>query len=301
MSLWLKDLDFELPQDIFGGMKAGYVAIIGKPNVGKSTVLNRLVEKNLSIITNKPQTTRHKILGIWTEGDNQIIFLDTPGYFKPRNELDNAMQSQIKRATEDTDLALILISPEHQDIPTKILSHIKAPIFLLINKIDKITREELQELRNSIDEDPFVKVLSISALTGENVEKLIPLILEYLPEEHLFYPPEFLSDRPLRFFIAEIMREKVLDEYKQEIPYSTAIQVVAMKDGRIDINIYVEKESQKGIIIGKGGKKLKKVASMARRDMEKFLDKHIYLNTWVKVKKNWRKNKKDVKRLGYYD
>ena len=282
-------------------MNSGYAAIIGKPNVGKSTLLNRLVEKNLSIVTNKPQTTRHRILGIWTEGDAQIIFLDTPGHFKPMNELDNAMQIQKRRAAEDTDLTLILISPDRPEIPYTIFSNSAVPIFLLINKIDMINDSELRELRNSIDEDPFTEVLSISALTGKNVEKLIPIILDYLPEQHPFYPPDYLSDRPLRFFIAEIIREKVLEEYKQEIPYATAVQVSDMKDRRIDINIYVEKESQKGIIIGKGGEKLKRVATLARKDIEEFLGKHIYINTWVKVRKNWRKNKNDVKRFGYYE
>ncbi len=294
-------LDFEGSEDIFGSMKAGYVAIIGKPNVGKSTLLNRLVGKGLSITTHKPQTTRHKILGIWTETDNQIIFVDTPGYFKPRNELDKAMQVQIERASEDTDLTLLIISPEHLDIPPHILSDHKKPVFLLINKIDKITDEELQEIRNSIDEDALDEILPISALKGENVDKLIPLILPYLPPEHPFYPPEYLSDRPERFFIAEIVREKLLEEYKQEIPYATAVLVNDMNEGEIDINIYVEKESQKGIIIGKGGKKLKKTASRARKDIEEFLGRHIYLNTWVKVRKNWRKNKQEVKRLGYYE
>jgi len=294
-------LDFELPQDIFVCMKAGYVSIIGKPNVGKSTLLNRLLRENLSIVSKKPQTTRHRILGIWTEDDNQIVFVDTPGFFNPKNDLDRAMQIQIKRASEDADLTLILISPEHPEVPSEIFSYFKTPIFLLINKIDIIELDELQEIKASIEESSFAEVLLISALSGENVEKLIPLIIDYLPREHPFYPPEYLSDRPERFFIAEIMREKILDEYKQEIPYSTTVQVVDMKDGKIDINIYVEKESQKGIIIGKGGEKLKKVATLARKDIENLLGKHVYISTWVKVRKNWRKNKNDLKRFGYYE
>lgn len=282
-------------------MKSGFVSIIGKPNVGKSTLLNSLIDRNLSIITKKPQTTRHKIIGIRSEGDNQIVLIDTPGIFKPKNELDKAMQVQIKRSFEGSDIVLIVISPHQPDIHYEIISQFNKPVFLLINKIDTISSSELDEINSSIKNKKFKEIIPISALTGENLHKLISLILKYLPSEHPFYPEEYLSDRPERFFISEITREKIFEEYKQEIPYSTTVEVVDMENGKIDINIYVEKESQKGIIIGKNGKKLKKVVTLARVDIEKFLGKHIYLKTWVKVRKNWRKNKNDIRRFGYYE
>ena len=282
-------------------MKTGYVTIIGKPNVGKSTLLNRLVKTNLSIITKKPQTTRQRITGIWSEGEDQIIFVDTPGWFKPKNELDKAMQIQIERASTDTDLTLFLISPEHPDPPNKKPLSIKTPVFLLLNKIDSISKEELEKIRKNVNDDQFDEVLPISALTGENVDRLIPLTLKYLPTQHPFFPEEYLSDRPERFFIAEIMREKIFEEYKQEIPYSTAVKVIDMKGEKIDIYIYVEKDSQKGIIIGKGGEKLKGVATSARKDIEKFLGKHVYINVRVKVRKKWRKKEEFVRQFGYYE
>jgi GTP-binding protein Era len=282
-------------------MKSGFVSIVGKPNVGKSTLLNSLIDKDLSIITKKPQTTRHRIIGIRNEGGNQIILMDTPGIFKPKNELDKAMQVQIKRSFEGADLVLIIISPEQPEIHYEIISQFNKPTFLLINKIDTISHGDLNEINSSIKNRKFKEIIPISALTGENLDKLISLILKYLPSEHPFYPEEYLSDRPERFFISEITREKIFEEYKQEIPYSTTVEVVNMENGKIDINIYVEKESQKGIIIGKNGKKLKKVATLARMDIEKFLGKHVYLRTWVKVRKNWRKNKNDIRRFGYYE
>jgi len=282
-------------------MKSGFVSIVGEPNVGKSTLLNSLIDKNLSIITKKPQTTRHRIIGIWSKGDNQIVFIDTPGIFKPKNELDKAMQVQIKRSFEGADLVMIIISPEQPEIHYEIISQFNKPIFLLINKIDTISPIELNEINSSIKNKKFKEIIPISALTGENLDNLISLILKYLPSEHPFYPEDYLSDRPERFFISEITREKIFEEYKQEIPYSTTVEVVNMEDSKIDINIYVEKESQKGIIIGKNGKKLKKVITLARMDIEKFLGKHVYIKTWVKVRKNWRKNKNDIRRFGYYE
>lgn len=282
-------------------MKSGFVSIVGEPNVGKSTLLNSLIDNNLSIITKKPQTTRHRIIGILSQGDNQIVLIDTPGIFKPKNELDKAMQVQINRSFEGADIVLIIISPEQPEIHYEIISQFKKPIFLLINKIDTISSSELDEINSSIKNNKFKEIIPISAFTGENLDKLIPIILKYLPNEHPFYPEEYLSDRPERFFISEITREKIFEEYKQEIPYSTTVELVNMENGKIDINIYVEKESQKGIIIGKNGEKLKKVATLARIDIEKFLGKHVYLKTWVKVRNNWRKNKNDIRRFGYYE
>lgn len=281
-------------------MKAGYVSIIGKANVGKSTLLNRLVGSDLSIITRKPQTTRNRILGIWTKGDEQLLFIDTPGQFKAGNELEKAMQHQIEMAITEADVVMQIIDNKEQASIKK--GHFKkdTPVFLIINKIDIMTDKNLENIKKNIDRNSFDEIFYISALRGDNVDKLIPSLLEYVPEEHPLYPETQLSDRPERFFIEEIVRERIFEEYSQEIPYSTAVKVENMKDGKIDIKIFVERESQKGIIIGKGGKKLKKVVSEARKDIEKFLGKHVYMNTWVTVKKKWRKEEEEIKRLGYY-
>jgi len=282
-------------------MKAGYVSIIGKPNVGKSTLLNRLIGSNISIITPKPQTTRNRILGIWTEENNQIIFIDTPGQFKPGNEMENAMQQQIKTSINDSDVIILMVDHRETSNIDGFPSKPKKPTFMIINKIDLIPEKDLGKIIENIDLKSFDQVFTISALRGDNVDKIIPSLLDYLPEGEPLYPEDFLSDRPERFFIEEFVRERILYEYSQEIPYSVAVKVENMENGRIDIKIFVEKESQKGIIIGKGGEKLKKVVSEARKNIENFLGKPVYMNTWVAVKKNWRKEKEEVRRLGYYE
>jgi GTP-binding protein Era len=282
-------------------MKAGYVSIIGKPNVGKSTLLNRLVGSNISIITPKPQTTRNKILGIWTEENNQIIFIDTPGQFKPGNEMENAMQQQIETAIKDSDVIMLMIDHRENSRQTDSSSIAGKPTFMIINKIDLISEKDLNKIIENIDLQSFDQIFTISALRGDNVDQIIPSLLEHLPEGEPLYPEDYLSDRPERFFIEEFVRERILEEYSQEIPYSVAVKVENMENGRIDIKIFVEKESQKGIVIGKGGEKLKKVVSEARKNIEKFLGRQVYMNTWVAVKKNWRKEKQEVKRLGYYE
>lgn len=282
-------------------MKAGYVSIIGKPNVGKSTLLNRLIGSKISIINEKPQTTRNKILGIWTEGGNQIIFMDTPGQFKPGNEMENAMQQQIKAAINDSDAIILMIDHRENSIMTDLPAKVNKPTFMIINKIDLISEEDLNKILENIDSSYFKRVFTISALKGDNVDEIIPSLLEYLPVGEPLYPEDYLSDRPERFFIEEFVRERVLSEYSQEIPYCVAVKVENMEDSKIDIKIFVEKESQKGIVIGKGGKKLKKVVSEARKSIEEFLGRQVYMNTWVAVRKNWRKEKQEVKRLGYYE
>jgi GTP-binding protein Era len=282
-------------------MKTGYVSIIGEPNVGKSTLINRLVGSNISIITNKPQTTRNKIAGIWTENSNQIIFLDTPGLFKPGNEMEKAMQNQIQTALDDADLMLFMI--DHKTDTEKIVLPAvnRKPVFMVINKIDLLSEKDLNKIINSIDKKCFAGVFTISALRGDNVDYIIPRLLEYLPEGPPLFPEDYLSDRPERFFIEEFVREKILQEYSQEIPYSTAVKVENMNENKIDIKIFVERESQKGIIIGKGGKKLKKVVSEARKKIEELIGRQVFMTTWVIVKKNWRKDKSEIKRLGYYE
>jgi GTP-binding protein Era len=282
-------------------MKSGYVSIVGKPNVGKSTLLNRLIGSNISIITPKPQTTRNRILGIWSENSNQIIFMDTPGQFKPGNEMENAMQKQIETAVEDSDVIMLMIDHRETSKVIDSPSIPDKPVFMIINKIDLISENDLNKIIEDVELEAFSKVFPISALRGDNADKIIPALLEYLPEGEPFYPEDYLSDRPERFFIEEFVRERVLEEYSQEIPYAVAVKVENMEDNRIDIKIFVEKESQKGIIIGKGGLKLKKVVSEARKNIERFLGRQVYMNTRVAVRKKWRKEKKEVKRLGYYE
>lgn len=294
-------LDFISDRDIFAYMKSGYVSIVGKPNVGKSTLLNRLIGSNISIVTPKPQTTRNRILGIWSEDGNQIIFVDTPGQFNPGNEMEKAMQQQIDTAIEDSDVIMLMIDHRETSKAIDFSSKTDKSVFMIINKIDLISEDDLNKIIQDIDLESYNKVFTISALRGDNADKIIPALLKHLPEGEPFYPEDYLSDRPERFFIEEFIRERVLEEYSQEIPYAVAVKVENMKDNRIDIKIFVEKESQKGIIIGKGGQKLKKVVSQARKSIERFLGRQVYMNTRVAVRKNWRKEKKEVKRLGYYE
>ena len=294
-------LDFISERDIFAYMKTGYASIIGEPNVGKSTLMNRLVGRNISITTKKPQTTRNRIAGIWTKNSNKIIFLDTPGQFNPGNEMEKAMQNQIKSAIDDADIMLFMV--DHRINPEEIeLPQVNGkPFFLIINKIDLLSEKDLNILINRIDKQCYTGIFTISALRGDNDGNIIPSLLEFLPEGPPLYPEDYLSDRPERFFIEEFVREQILQEYSQEIPYSSAVKVESMDGNKIDIKIFVERESQKGIIIGKGGKKLKKVVSKARKRIEDLIGEKVYMTTWVAVKKNWRKAKNEVKRLGYYE
>ncbi len=282
-------------------MKAGYITIVGRPNVGKSTLMNALTGSLVAIVTPKPQTTRHRILGIVSGDDYQFVFVDTPGIFKPRNELDRAMEKQIELSLNDADLLYYMIDIEQRDIEERILEMVNAPRFLLINKIDRIDRKELLPWIDEYSKKyNFDEIIPISALKGTNLDDLVETTKRYLPDTEPFFPPDYLSDRPERFFVAELIREKIFLFYGEEIPYSTTVEVEEMKDSYIRANIYVEKESQKGIIIGKKGEKLKKVATAARKSIEAFLGRKVYLEVWVKVRKNWRRNPSDVRRFGYY-
>jgi len=282
-------------------VKAGYITIVGRPNVGKSTLMNALTGSLVAIVTPKPQTTRHRILGIVSGDDYQFVFVDTPGIFKPRNELDRAMEKQIELSLNDADLLYYMIDIEQRDIEERILDMVNAPRFLLINKIDRIDRKELLPWIDEYSKKyNFDEIIPISALKGTNLDDLVETTKRYLPDTEPLFPPDYLSDRPERFFVAELIREKIFLFYGEEIPYSTTVEVEEMKDSYIRANIYVEKESQKGIIIGKKGEKLKKVATAARKSIEAFLGRKVYLEVWVKVRKNWRRNPSDVRRFGYY-
>ncbi|MFV0530957.1 MAG: GTPase Era [Flavobacteriales bacterium] len=288
--------------------KSGFVNIIGNPNVGKSTLMNHLVGERLSIITSKAQTTRHRILGIVSEEDYQIVFSDTPGVIKPAYEMQEGMMSFVRQAFQDADVLLYMVEIGDKILKDATFMHkIKTtdiPVLLLINKIDRSNQEKLiEEVTHWKETLPKAEIIPISALEGFNIETVKELIIERLPESPAFYPKEALTDKPERFFVNEAIREKILLNYKKEIPYSVEVETDLFKEDekmiRIHANVYVERNSQKGIIIGHQGKMLKKTATEARLDLEKFFQKKIFLELFVKVNKDWRKNKKQLKRFGY--
>ncbi|MCX2573339.1 GTPase Era [Pedobacter sandarakinus] len=292
--------------------KAGFVSIIGKPNVGKSTLMNVLVGERLSIITPKAQTTRHRILGIVNEEDYQIVFSDTPGIIKPKYSLQESMMSFVNGSLTDADVLLFVtdINEEHDedDVLNKILDR-NIPTIVLINKIDKALQEQVDEKIAYWQEklNP-VAIYAISALHNHNVDGLLDRVLEMLPEHPAYYDKEELTDRSERFFVSEIVREKIFLNYQKEIPYSTEVVVKSFKHEelktkgqmiRISAEIVVERDSQKNILIGTGGSMLKKVGTEARIEIEKFLDSKVFLELFVKVIPDWRSKKNYLKSFGY--
>jgi len=287
-------------------MKVGYISVMGKPNVGKSTLINRILKDRISIVTNKPQTTRHKILGILTEEDYQIVFIDTPGIIeKPKNQLQSAMKKTVENTFKSVDLIYYLIDAKKPVIEERYFSNVSSHIFLVINKIDLIDRRLILPIIDEYKDSCFNEIIPISALKGNGIEELISTTLGYLPDGEMYYPPEYISDRPERFFISEIIRGKVFEFYGEEIPYATGVEIEDMKERKknqkdyIKAVIFVEKASQKGIIIGKNGEKLKRLGTISRREIEVFLDRPVYLEIKVKTFKNWRKNAEAVKKMGY--
>ncbi|MBG6236511.1 GTP-binding protein Era [Pedobacter sp. CAN_A7] len=287
--------------------KAGFVSIIGKPNVGKSTLMNALVGEKLSIITPKAQTTRHRILGIVNEEDYQIVFSDTPGIIKPRYGLQDSMMSSVKGALTDADLLLFVtdINEEHDenDVLEKIINT-TIPMVVLINKIDNATQEDVEAKMAFWQEKLNPKhIYAISALHKYNLEGILGMILDFIPEHPAYYDKDELTDRSQKFFVSEIIREKIFNNYQKEIPYSTEVIVKSFKEEenitRISAEIIVERDSQKNILIGKGGSMLKKVGTEARKDIEKFLDQKVFLETFVKVLPDWRSKKNYLKSFGY--
>ena len=288
--------------------KSGFVNIIGNPNVGKSTLLNALVGERLSIITSKAQTTRHRIFGIVSGEDFQVIFSDTPGIIKPAYELQTSMMDFVKDAFEDADILIYMVEIGEKDLKDeeffKKINNAKVPVLVLVNKIDRSDEVTVKEALTYWQEKvPKGEVYAISALENFNVEPLFHRILELLPESPAFYPKDQLTDKPAKFFVTEIIREKILRYYDKEVPYSVEVVVERFKedDKKIHINavIYVERDSQKGIIIGHQGQALKKVSTEARKSLERFFDKKIYLETFVKVDKDWRNSQKELGNFGY--
>ena len=288
--------------------KAGFVNIIGNPNVGKSTLMNALVGEKLSIITSKAQTTRHRILGIVNGDDFQLVFSDTPGIIKPLYELQSSMMHFVKSAFEDADIIIYMVEIGEKslkdDIFFKKITSTKTPVILLLNKIDTSDQNILEkqaELWQS--KVPNAEFYPISALTGFNVKNVFNRLIELLPKSPPFYPKDQLTDKPERFFVNEKIREKILMYYKKEIPYAVEVETEEFfekeKIIRIRSVIMVERETQKGILIGHKGKALKRVGVEARKDLEQFFEKKIYVELYVKVNKNWRSNPRQLKRFGY--
>lgn len=284
----------------------GYVAIVGQPNVGKSTLCNLLLGEKLSIVTPKPQTTRHRILGILDGENYQIIFLDTPGLIsKPKYKLHELMNTTLRLCLQDADLVILMIEPQSELQEELQLLDIKKNTILVINKIDLIQKDILLPLIDSIQKTyDFKEIIPISALRADGINQLFNCILKYLPQNPPYFPKDILTNQPERFFVGEIIREKIFENYNQEIPYATTVLIEEFKEreGRKDYIraiIYVERDSQRLILIGKKGQVLKKIGQSARQKIELFLGREIFLELWVKTKKKWKDDIKALKKLGY--
>ncbi len=289
--------------------KSGFVALIGRPNVGKSTLLNFLVGQKVAIMSPQPQTTRNKISGIYTDDQKQIVFIDTPGIHKPKNKLDDFMDKSSYSALDEVDVVLFMVEPEPagkgDQYIAELLKKIKKPVFLVINKIDKVHPDKLLSIIDSYKNlGDFAEIVPISASQGNNVSELIKTIAKYLPEGPQFYDADQLTDRPEYFIVAELIREQVLKLTHEEVPHATAVVVDRMRDHeggklQIEATIYVERPGQKGIIIGKKGQMLKQIGIAARQEIEALLGEKVNLRLWVKVQKNWRSDPAFLKSIGY--
>lgn len=304
----LKETSGVLPTE---GHRAGFVNIVGNPNVGKSTLMNHLVGERISIITSKAQTTRHRIMGIVNTDEYQIVFSDTPGVLSPKYKMQEAMLDFSKEALVDADVLLyvtdVIEDPtKNSDFLDKVAKE-KIPVLLVINKIDLLKNQ--QELLEIVDRWrallPEAEVFPISALEKFNVDNLMKRIVEFLPEGPAYFGKDALTDKPARFFVTEIIREKILLNYDKEVPYSTEVIVEKFDEKERSIHImaviYVERDSQKGILIGRGGSMLKKVGREARKDIETFFDKSVYLEMYVKVEPNWRNRENKLRQFGYIE
>jgi GTP-binding protein Era len=290
--------------------KSGYVSITGRPNVGKSTLLNMILGQKIAIVTEKPQTTRNRIIGIKNLEGAQIIFIDTPGIHRPRHKLGEIMVKEAKEAIRDVDIVLLMVEPFKENIKEEmeiinLLRSVGKPVILLINKIDKVRKQDILPL---IDEYSklfhFKEIIPISALYGDGIDRLLKVIVDTLPEGPPYYPADQITDQIERFVVAELIREQVMLHTREEVPHSVHVEVVDWKErenGLINIsaNIYVERESQKGIIIGREGQRLKSIGTEARKNIEGLLNARVYLELWVKVKKDWRDNIHILKELGF--
>jgi len=288
--------------------KSGFVSIVGKPNVGKSTILNKLIGEKLAIVTKKAQTTRHRIFGIYNEDDLQIVFSDTPGVLEPKYALQEKMMDFVKESLQDADILLLIIDitddKNYSEFLIEKLNKIPVPVLILINKIDLSDQKNLEQTIEKWHKlIPKAEILPISAIKDYNIEFILTKIKSLLPENPPYYDKELFTDKSERFFVNETIREKILLNYEKEIPYSVEVVTEIFKENEniifIDSTIYTERETQKGILIGHKGESLKKVGIEARIDLERFFNKKIHLKLFVKVKKDWRKREKDLKNFGY--
>lgn len=290
--------------------KSGYVTIVGRPNVGKSTLLNKIMGEKLSIVSSKPQTTRNNIQTILNGDDYQIIFIDTPGIHKPRHKLGEYMVKIAEDSMKEVDVVLFMTNPDNEigrgdKYILEQLKEIGKPVFFVLNKIDENTQERVAEtIKRYSEEYNFTEFIPISAVSGKNVDELIKLMVKYLPEGPRYYPEDMITDQQERFIVAETIREKALRLLSEEVPHGIAIEILIMRKNEndsyhIEGNILCEKESHKGIIIGKNGEMLKKITQYSKEDIQKFLGTKVSLKLWVKVKKQWRDNNITLKELGY--
>jgi len=288
--------------------KSGFVAVIGRPNVGKSTLLNRFVGEKVAIVSNKPQTTRNKIQGIITGDDHQIIFIDTPGIHQPKTRLAENMVKTAEQAARGVDVILFMIEPKINikadiELAEKLLKG-KTPVFLVINKTDSVPKPELLTVIAAYKDYKFAEIVPMSALKGENADNLLETVLKYLPEGPRYFPDDAYTDKPEKFIVAELIREKTLFLLQDEIPHGIAVEVMSMKERKnrplmdIEATIYCEKESHKGIVIGKHGSILKQIGTKARHDVARLLDCEVNLQLWVKVKENWRDSDFYIRNFG---
>jgi GTPase len=299
-------------EEIKNKYKAGYVAIVGEPNVGKSTLLNAMLDQKISIVTNKPQTTRQRVLGILSREDAQIIFLDTPGLLKPKYLLHKEMVKNAESALADADIILVMTYADRKiDLPEEVSIRVlpickTKPVFLVINKVDKVNKADLLPIiQTFVKENQFKEIVPISALKRDNLDDLLKTIVKYLPEHEAFYPKDIVSEHPERFFVAEFLREKLFEKFREEIPYSTAVEIREFKEREkgktlINADIIVERESQKGIVIGRKGEALKEIGTEARKEIESFLQHGVFLELHVKVREKWRENEMIIRQLGYH-
>ncbi len=288
--------------------KAGFVNIIGNPNTGKSTFLNKIIDFDLAITTPKAQTTRHRILGIWNDENHQIVFSDTPGIIQPAYEMQNLMMGEVKEALEDADIILLMTTPEEEELKDKnileALQRTDLPVFVLINKIDQSSQEKVEQAVLQWKEKlPNAQIFPISALHGFGLDQVLTAIKEKLPYSPPYFDKDQITDKQERFLVSEKIREKILLHYKKEIPYAVEVVVEEFKETenliKIRAVIYVERDTQKGIIIGHKGQAIKRIGMEARKDLEKIFGKKIHLELFVKVRKDWRKAPQWLKRFGY--
>jgi len=294
------------------GYRAGFVSLIGRPNVGKSSLLNAILGHKVAIVSDKPQTTRNRILGVKHLPKGQIVFLDTPGIHKPKHKLNEYMVEVAVRALKDVDVVVLVVDVKEglTEEDSMVVEHLqeiqdKKPIVCALNKVDLTSEERAFAVKAQIEQGlRLEEAIPTSAVTGKGLSELIDAIYRLLPEGMPYYPPDMVTDQPEYFMVAEIIREKVFNLTRQEIPYCTAVMVESIKEKGdvvvIDAYIFVEKDSQKGIIIGKGGSMLKKIGSYAREELEAIYGKKVYLNLWVKVKEKWRRKSGSLRELGYY-